>query len=69
MPATGVPHELTVAGQDVDAAGISSGGATVLVDQGAFMDVPSNGRVETLPFAGGRPTVLISHGADPSWNG
>ncbi len=68
VPSSGALHRLTVGGQDVDAAGISSSGATVLVDQGAFMDVPSNGRVETLPFAGGRPTVLISHGADPSWN-
>jgi hypothetical protein len=68
VPTSGALHRLTVGGQDLDAAGISSSGATVLVDQGAFMDVPSGGTVETLPFAGGRPTVLVPHGADPSWN-
>lgn len=68
VPATGALHELTLAGQDVDAAGISTSGATVLVDQGVSMDVPSNRPGRDAAVRRRPPTVLISHGADPSWN-
>jgi hypothetical protein len=39
----------------------------VLVDVGGFEQSPSHGTVETLPFAGGRPTVLVKHAGDPVW--
>jgi hypothetical protein len=67
VPSTHALRQLTIGGQALDAAGISSDGSRVLVDQGAFQDVPSHGKVETLPFGGGHAKVLISHGADPNW--
>ncbi len=53
----------------VQAAGLSSNGATVLVDEGGFEGPASSGRVALLPFGGGRPRVLVAHGSQSSWNG
>jgi hypothetical protein len=61
-------HELRVGGHSVVGASISSDGATVLVDRGAFLVAPSAGMIESLPFGGGPPHVLVVHGSDPSWN-
>jgi hypothetical protein len=55
-------------GESVQAAGISSDGSTLLVDENAFEQPPSDGRVSTIPFAGGRPTVLVAHASQASWN-
>ena len=41
--------------------------AGVLVDRGGFLNQPDAGVVESLPFNGGKPSVL-THGAEPSWN-
>jgi hypothetical protein len=49
-------------------AGISRDGRTILIDQGSFEEPPSSGRVVAVPFAGGRPQVLVAHGAQASWN-
>jgi hypothetical protein len=61
-------HQLLVKGQAVTAAGISRGGTKVLVGQGSFERPASDGRVEMLPYGGGEPTVVVAHGALPSWN-
>jgi hypothetical protein len=51
------------------AAGLSTDGATVLVNEGGVDGPASEGRVATLPFAGGRSTVLVARGSQASWNG
>ena len=50
-------------------AGISSDGSTLLIDTDSFEEPPSHGRIATVPLAGGRPTLLVAHGAQASWNG
>jgi hypothetical protein len=65
---SGRVRRLTVRGQAVQGTGISRDGRTVLIEQGAFENPPSRGRVASIPFAGGRPRVLVAHGAQPSWN-
>jgi hypothetical protein len=47
--------------------GISKDGKRVLVDTG-FQSPPQQGTVESMPFAGGKPTVIHTHGDQPSWN-
>lgn len=47
--------------------GISTDGKRVLVDTG-FESPPQQGTVESMPFGGGKPTVLHTHGDEPSWN-
>jgi hypothetical protein len=53
----------------LQAAGLSTDGATVLVNEGGVDGPASEGRVATLPFAGGRSTVLVARGSQASWNG
>ncbi len=60
------PHSLRF---PLQAAGISADGSTLLVNEGGVDGPASEGRVATLPFAGGRSTVLVAHGAQASWNG
>jgi hypothetical protein len=66
--ATHATHELKIGQLYITAGGISRNGRRVLVDAGGFEQSPSHGTVETLPFAGGRPTVLVKHAGDPVWN-
>ena len=66
---SGSARRLTVRGRSVQAAGLSSDGATVLVNEGGFDGPASEGRVAAMPFAGGRSTVLVTHGSQASWNG
>jgi hypothetical protein len=66
--ASGHARSVTVHGQAVIGAGISSDGSTLLLDEGSFMQPPSHGRIVTVPFAGGRPKVLVAHGSQASWN-
>jgi Tol biopolymer transport system component len=61
-------RELKVAGQPVPGWGISRDGTRVLVDIGGFENPASDGTVETVPFSGGNPTVLVRHAGNPSWN-
>jgi WD40 repeat protein len=65
----GRARRLTVRGHSVQAAGLSSDGATVLVNEGGLDGPASEGRVATAPFAGGRSTLLVAHGSQASWNG
>jgi len=67
--ASGRAHRLTAGGRSAMAAGISRSGTTVLVDEGSFEEPPSSGRIATLPFAGGRASVLVARGGQASWNG
>jgi hypothetical protein len=68
--ASGRAREVTVRGHAVQGAGISSDGSTLLIDENAFEQAPSNGRVATIPFAGGkRSKVLVAHASQGSWNG
>lgn len=57
-----------VGGGYVTPFGISKNGKRLLVDVGGFMNAPNHGKVESVPFAGGTPTVLSQHGDFPSWN-
>jgi hypothetical protein len=65
---TGRARRVTVRGRSVVGAGISGDGRTLLIEEGSFLEEASAGRVATVPFAGGRSRVLISHGAEASWN-
>jgi len=67
--ASGRARRVTVRGRSAQGAGISSDGNTLLIDENAFEEAPSKGRVATIPFAGGRSTILVAHGAEGSWNG
>jgi hypothetical protein len=64
----GRARRVTVRGRSVVGAGISGDGRTLLIEEGSFLEEASAGRVATVPFAGGRSRVLISHGAQVSWN-
>jgi WD40 repeat protein len=66
---SGRARRLTVRGRSVQAAGLSSDGATVLIDEGGLNGPASEGRTATVPFAGGRSTALVAHGSQASWNG
>lgn len=69
--ASGRARRLTASGAKLplQAAGISSDGGTLLVNEGGFEGPASEGRVATLPFAGGNSKVLVAHGSQASWNG
>jgi hypothetical protein len=61
-------RQLTVGRAAVSPGGIARDGKTVLVGVGQFMNPPSSGKVETIPFGGGPATLLVAHASDPSWN-
>jgi hypothetical protein len=65
---SGHTRAVTVHGQAVQGAGISADGSTLLVEQGAFEQPSSHGRIVAVPFTGGRPKVLIAHASQASWN-
>lgn len=60
-------REVRVRGRLVQGGSISRNGRTLLIDEGAFMNPASSGRVETLPFGGGAARRL-TWGSSPSWN-
>jgi hypothetical protein len=67
--ATGRVHQVEGArGESVMAAGISSDGRALLIDEGAFEQPSARARISTIPFAGGHPTVLVRHASMASWN-
>jgi hypothetical protein len=45
--------------------GISRNGETILIDKG-FEGTPSS--LKTIPWGGGKATVLVKHGGEGSWN-
>jgi Tol biopolymer transport system component len=60
--------ELATPTNGLQDSGISNDGKRILVVVGEFMNPPSSGRVETVPFSGGPATVLVRHAGDPTWN-
>ncbi|HEX7292373.1 MAG TPA: hypothetical protein VF250_14735 [Conexibacter sp.] len=66
--ASGRARDLTGRFDGVIGADLSADGATVLVQRGYFDD-PQRQSVATIPFGGGRATVLVRHGSAPSWGG
>jgi hypothetical protein len=67
---SGRARRVTVGGnRSVQGAGISGDGSTLLVDVGSFEQPASGGSVDTLPFAGGAPTVVVAHAGEASWGG
>jgi len=65
---SGRARDLTGRVDGVIGAGLSPDGRTVLVQRGYFDD-PAHQSVATIPFGGGRATVLVAHGSDPTWGG
>jgi dipeptidyl aminopeptidase/acylaminoacyl peptidase len=55
-------------GQGVVGAAISRDGSRLLVTEGGLDGPADTGNVLTVPFAGGAPTQLVAHAAQPSWN-
>lgn len=66
--ASGRARDLTGRFDGVIGANLSPDGRTVLVQRGYFDD-PEHQSVATIPFGGGRLTVLVRHGSEPSWGG
>src|SRR5215213_1474287 len=66
--ASGRARDLTGRFDGVIGANLSADGSTVLVQRGYFDD-PRHQSVATIPFNGGRATVLVRHGSEPSWGG
>lgn len=60
-------HQIRVGKQIVTPWGISRDGKRLLVDVGGFENDDNAGEIESVPFAGGKPTVLEQHGDYPSW--
>jgi hypothetical protein len=64
----GRARELRSGGESVVGAAISRDGASVLVDQGGFLNPIDAGRVESIPLVGSGGRVLAARGSEPSWN-
>ncbi len=65
---SGRTRQLKLHGVSVTAGGLSRDGSAVLVDYNGFLNPPSAGTVETVPFTGGGAKVLVRHAGFPSWN-
>jgi hypothetical protein len=61
-------RRVTVRGRSVVGAEISGNGRTLLIEERSFLESASARRVARVPFGGGRSRVLVSHGAEASWN-
>jgi hypothetical protein len=66
--ASGRAHDLTGRFDGVIGVDLSADGRRVLVQRGYFDD-PAHQSVATIPFGGGRPTVLVRRGSAPSSGG
>jgi hypothetical protein len=66
--ASGRARDLTGRFDGVIGTSLSADGTTVLVQRGYFDD-PRHQSIATIPFRGGRATVLVRHGSAPSWGG
>ncbi|HEX5145587.1 MAG TPA: hypothetical protein VFV85_01085 [Conexibacter sp.] len=65
---SGRARDLTGKVDGVIGSALSADGGTVLVQRGYFDD-PAHQSVATIPFRGGRATVLVKRGSEPSWGG
>jgi hypothetical protein len=62
-------HHLHEFSAGLTAAGISHDGRRVLLEtMFGLIFSPATSRIETMPFSGGGPTVLVARGGDASWN-
>jgi hypothetical protein len=66
--ASGRARDLTGRFDNVIGTALSADGGTVLAQRG-FFDDPSRQSIATIPFGGGRATVLVRHASEPSWGG
>ena len=66
--ATGRARPLTPFVGDLYAQGLSRDGKTILAAIGCGAAIASRGLVETIPFGGGRPTVVVRGPCRASWN-
>jgi Tol biopolymer transport system component len=66
--ATGAAEDLTGFVGDLFAQGLSRDGTTILAAIGCGGTTSPFGRVETIPFAGGRPTVIARGPCRANWN-
>lgn len=66
--ASGRARDLTGRFDGVIGADLSADGRTVLVQRGYFDD-PRHQSIAAIPFRGGRASVLVRHGSEPSWGG
>jgi Tol biopolymer transport system component len=65
---TGEAKDLTGFVGDLNAKGLSRDGSTILAAIGCGGTASPLGRVETIPFAGGHPTVIARGPCRASWN-
>ncbi len=64
----GRARAVRVKGRAVVGGAISSDGSRLLVAEGGLEGPAEGDNVVTVPFAGGAPTLLVAHAAQPSWN-
>jgi Tol biopolymer transport system component len=68
-PATGAERVLgPTNGRVLQATAISKDGSTVLAASGGLDESAPNADVVTIPWAGGKPTVLVRKAAEPDWD-
>jgi hypothetical protein len=61
-------RRLTIGRNPVVPGSISQDGRTVLVASGDPFGPPRDQNVVTMPFGGGKPTVIVRHAGSPTWN-
>jgi hypothetical protein len=66
-PATGAAKVVGRRSDAIVGFRLSKDGSTILGATGGF-EPPGPHNVVTIPYAGGRPTVIASHAYDPDWN-
>lgn len=65
---SGRARRVQVKGRPVVAGAISRDGSRLLVFEGGFEGPAQPDNVVSVPFAGGAPTLLVAHAAQPTWN-
>ncbi len=65
---SGRARRVRVKGSSVVAGAISRDGSRLLVAEGGLEGPAQGDNVVAVPFAGGAPTLLVAHAAQPSWN-
>ncbi len=68
MVPSGRARRVKVKGRPVVGGAISHDGSRLLVAEGGLEGPAQGDNVVTVPFAGGAPTTLVAHAAQPSWN-
>lgn len=66
---TGSARPLTPWVGGLEALAVSADGRTILATTGHGGQIGCGGVIETIPYAGGRPRVLLRHMCNASWNG